>query len=323
MKAAVYYEVGGPDVLRYEEVADPPLHPKGVIVEVAAIGIQGGDTLNRGGGALTTVPHIVGYQASGTVIEVGAAVTLLSVGLRVVVTTGFGSHAELVAVPETAAWVIPDSVSFDQAAGVPIEFGTASDCLFEFGHLQAGQTVLIQAGAGGVGLAAIQLATAAGASLILATASSDDRLERLREHGLDHGINYAQVDVPSTVRKLTEGRGVDLVVDPVGGPTLAGSVRSLAYRGRVSWVGNAGRENEPVDISTLMGINGAINGVFLGAELALNPGRTRPMIAALLDRVATGELTVVTDRVFPLAEAAEAHRYIESRQAFGRVLLHP
>lgn len=323
MKAAVYYETGGPEVLRYEEVADPPLHPKGVIVQVAAIGIQGGDTLNRGGGALVTVPHIVGYQASGTVIEVGAAVTLLAVGQRVVATTPFGSHAELVSIPESSAWVIPDDVSFDQAAGVPIEYGTASDCLFEFGRLHAGQTVLIQAGAGGVGLAAIQLAKAAGASLIMATASSDERLDRLREHGLDHGINYAAVDVASTVRALTNGRGVDLVVDPVGGTTLAGSVKSLAYRGRVSWVGNAGRENEPIDISTLMGINGSVNGVFLGAELALNPGRTRPMIAALLDRVAAGELNVVTDRAFPLAEAAEAHRYIESRQAFGRVLLHP
>lgn len=323
MKAAVYYEVGGPEVFRYEDTPDPVLHPKGVMIEVAAIGIQGGDTLNRTGGALATVPHIVGYQASGTVVQAGSDVTKLSVGQRVVATSAFGSHAELLAVPELAAWVIPDALTFDQAAGVPIEFGTASDCLFEFGHLQPGQSVLIQAGAGGVGIAALQLAKAAGASLILATASNDERLERLREHGLDHGINYAEVDVPKTVRALTDGRGVDLVVDPVGGRTLAGSVRSLAYRGRVSWVGNAGRGDAPVDISPLMGINGSINGVFLGAELARDPGRTRPMIAALLQRIADGELTVVTDRTFPLAEAEEAHRYIESRQAFGRVLLHP
>jgi NADPH2:quinone reductase len=323
MKAAVYYATGAPDVFRYEEVPDPIVRKNGVLVQVAAVGIQGGDLLNRQGGALMSNPHIVGYQASGTVIAIGESVTTVHEGQKVVVTTPFGSHAELVSVPEGSAFAVPDSMSFNDAAGIPIEFGTADDCLFEFGALQAGETVLIQAGAGGVGLAAIQLAKQAGAFMVLATASSDDRLNRLKAFGMDHGINYAQADVAAEVMRLTDGKGVNLVVDPVGGKTLEGSIASLAYRGRVSWVGRAGREERPPEIWPIMQKNGSIHGVFLGAEMALNAQRTRPMVERLITRIASGELTVVTDKVFPLAEAAEAHRYIESRQAFGRVLLVP
>lgn len=323
MKAAAYDHTGGPEVLRYQDVADPELRRGGILIEVAAIGIQGGDVLNRQGGVLVTTPHVVGYQAAGVVREVGEGVTNVTVGQSVVATMSHGSHAALVSVSAGAAWVVPEGLTLEQAAGVPIEFGTASDCLFEFGHLVEGQTVLIQAGAGGVGLSAIQLAKAAGAGLIIATASSDDRLERLRAYGMDHGINYAHADVATSVMKATNNRGVDLVVDPVGGTTLEGSLGALAYRGRVSWVGQAGREEHAPNISPIMGKNASINGVFLGAEMARNSQRTKPMIAALMDRVAAGELEVVIDRVFPLEEAADAHRYIESRQAFGRVLLRP
>ena len=319
----MYYETGGPEVFRYEDVPDPKLRRGGVIVQVGAIGVQGGDLLHRQGGVLATTPHIVGYQAAGEVIAVGEEVTTLSVGQRVVVTMGYGSHAERVSVPEGAAFAVPDSLSVEQAAGIPIEFGTADDCLFEFGHLQAGETVLIQAGAGGVGLAAIQLAKAGGASLVLATASTDERLERLSEFGMDHGINYKTSDVAREVSRLTDGKGVNLVVDPVGGSTLEASIASIAYRGRISWVGQAGREEKPPAIWPIMQKNGTITGVFLGAEIAINAARVRPMIEQLIERVAAGELRVVTDRVFALADAEQAHRYIESRQAFGRTLLVP
>jgi NADPH2:quinone reductase len=322
MKAAVYYETGGPDVFRYEDVAEPELRPGGVLIEVGAIGVQGGDLLHRQGGELATRPHIVGYQAAGVVRAAGERVTSVTVGDTVVATMGAGSHAELVSVPERSIWRVPDGMTVDTAAGIPIEFATADDCLFEFGHLQAGETVLVQAGAGGVGLAAIQLAKAAGATVI-ATASSDDRLARLNEFGMDHGINYATADVVSEVLKLTDRRGVDLVVDPVGGPTLEASIGSLAYRGRVSWVGRAGRDEKPPDIWPIMQRNASVTGVFLGAEMALNPERTHALVERLIGRVAAGELRVVTDRSFPLAEAADAHRYIESRKAFGRVLIIP
>jgi NADPH2:quinone reductase len=322
VRAAVYYETGGPDVFRYEDVPDPMVRPGGLLIDVAAVGIQGGDLLNRQGGELPSRPHIVGYQASGTVKEVGEGVTEVEVGQRVVATMAYGSHAELVSVPARSVWLVPDQLGLEQAAGIPVEFGTAHDCLFEFGHLTAGESVLVQAGASGVGLAAIQLAKAAGAT-VFATASSADRLERLKDFGLDHGINYAEVDVADEVLRLTDGRGVDLVVDSVGGRTLEGSIGALAYRGRISWVGRAGRDERPPVVWPIMQKNASITGVFLGAEMARQPQRTHTLIRSLIERVAQGEFTVVVDRTFPLADAAEAHRYIESRRAFGRVLLIP
>jgi len=320
VKAAVYYETGDPSVLRYEDLPDPVCRPGGVLVDIKAIGIQGGDTLNRRGGEMATTPHVVGYQFSGIVREVGANVNDRKVGDRVVATAPFGSHASMASLRTT--YLVPDGLSLEEAAAVPIEFGTAADCLFEFGHLKAGETVLIQAGGGGVGLAAIQLAKRAGAT-VLATASSDEKLARLQEFGLDHGINYRTGDFVAKALELTGGRGVDLVVDSVGGSTLEGSIAAVAYRGRVSWVGNAGREAKPPQTGGLMQKNASLTGVFLGAEMAVNAARCQAMIEGLLRDVAKGQLKVVIDRTFPLSEAAAAHAYIEGRGAFGRVLLIP
>jgi NADPH2:quinone reductase len=319
VKAAVYYETGPPDVFRYEDVPDPVCGPGEVLVDIEAISIEGGDTLNRGGGEMSRTPHIVGYQSAGTIAAVGEDVTDRAVGQRVVASFLDGSHAEKISVPSLVTWVVPDGLDVVEAACVPIAFGTADDCLFEFGHLAAGETVLVQAGAGGVGLAAIQLAARAGAT-VLATASSDDRLERLREFGLDHGINYLAVDFADAARDLTGGRGVDLVVDSVGS-TLTGSIRALAYRGRCTLVGQAGRDPQPFDASMLMMGNQTLTGVFFGAEITTE--RVQALVARLLDDVAEGRLRVVVDRTYPLAEAAEAHRYLESRRAFGRVVLVP
>jgi len=320
VKAAVYYETGDPSVLRYEDLPDPVCHPGGVLVDIKAIGIQGGDTLNRRGGAMATMPHVVGYQFSGVIREVGANVTDRKVGDRVVATAPFGSHASMASLRST--YLVPDGLSLEEAAAVPIEFGTAADCLFEFGHLKAGETVLIQAGGGGVGLAAIQLAKRAGAT-VLATASTDEKLARLQEFGLDHGINYRTGDFVAKTLELTGGRGVDLVVDSVGGTTLEGSIAAVAYRGRVSWVGNAGREANPPQTGGLMQKNASLTGVFLGAEMTVNAARCVAMIEGLLRDVAKGQLKVVIDRTFPLSEAAAAHAHIEGRGAFGRVLLIP
>ncbi|MBF6571791.1 MAG: zinc-binding alcohol dehydrogenase family protein [Candidatus Binataceae bacterium] len=320
MKAAVYYQNGTPEVLKYEEVPDPVCHPKGVVIRVEAVSIEGGDTLNRWHGALLTKPHIVGYQAAGEIVEVGTEVTDLHVGQKVTTVYNFGSHAALRPVPARNAWPVPGGFDIKLAAAIPVPFGTADDCLFEFGHLKSGETVLIQAGASGVGVAAIQLAKRAGAR-VLATASSDERLERLKPLGLDHGINYRRDNVAKSVMKLTEGKGVNLVVDPVGGETLQGSIMSLAYRGRISMVGAAGREAMTVDVSPLMAGNRSLTGVFLGAEIATD--RAHNMIQRLIDEAARGEFKVVIDKTFPLSEAAAAHAYIESRQAVGRVLLIP
>lgn len=322
MKAAVYYETGGPEVFRYEEVPDPHLRPGGLLIDVAAVGIQGGDTLNRQQGQLATHPHVVGYQCAGTVRAVGEGVGGFAVGQPVVATMGFGSHAAMVSVAARAAYAVPEGLDLVQAACVPIEFGTADDCLFEFGRLQPGETVLIHAGAGGVGLAGIQLAKRAGATVI-ATASSDDRLDRLREYGLDHGVNYRARNWPAVVRDLTEGRGPNLIVDSVGGPVLQQSLEAVAYRGRVVSVGRAGRDDSRQDTWPLVMKNAALVGVLLGAEMAHSPERVRPMIERQLRAAAAGEIRMPVDRTFPLAEAAAAHAYIESRQAFGRVVLIP
>ncbi|HTX62633.1 MAG TPA: zinc-binding alcohol dehydrogenase family protein [Acidimicrobiales bacterium] len=322
MKAAVYYETGAPDVFRYEDVPDPVARPGDIVIEVEAISIEGGDTLNRLQGELVQTPHIVGYQCAGTVAEVGDGVRGFAVGDRAVTVGIDGSHAERRATAEAFAWKIPDGVSTEDAACVPVPFGTADDCLFEFGHLQAGETALIHAGAGGVGIAAIQMAKRAGAR-VLATASSDERLARLKELGLDEGINYVTHDFVAEARRLTDGRGVDVIVDSVGGRTLQGSIYALGYRGRCVTVGDAGRAAaEKLDISTMRANNQTLSGYFLGAELLVAP-RAHAMIAGHLEAIARGELVVVIDRTFPLSEAGAAHAYIESRQAFGRVVLVP
>jgi NADPH:quinone reductase len=308
-------------VLRYAEVPDPPLRAGGVVVAVRAVSIEGGDVLNRAGGAMPATPHIVGYQCAGLVEAVGEGVTGLAVGQPVVAVMAHGSHAERVSVPEAACWPVPDGLAIDEAACVPVPFGTADECLFEFGRLQPGETVLVQAGAGGVGIAAIQLARRAGAT-VLATASSDAKLARLAELGCDHGVNYATGDFVAEVRRLTGGRGADVVVDPVGGQVLAGSLACLAYRGRCVTVGNAGRQpGLPIDVGPLMGGNQSLTGVFLGAEIATP--RVRQLIAGHLDDIAAARLRVVIDSRFPLAEAAAAHAHVESRTAFGRVVLVP
>ncbi len=322
MKAAVYYQSGGPEVFRVEEVPDPVTGPDDVLIRVEAVSVEGGDTLHRLRGELAAAPHIVGYQCAGTVLDVGLNVTGFTAGDRVVTVGPDGSHAELRAARESLCWLIPDGLPTEQAACVPVAFGTAADCLFEFGRLQAGETALIHAGASGVGLAAIQLASRAGAR-VLATASSDARLERLRDYGLDDGINYATSDFADAVRRLTGGRGADVIVDSIGGSNLQKSLQCLAYRGRCLTFGDAGRgTTSGLDISSLRPSNQTLTGYFLGAELFTGT-RAHAVITRLLGEIAAGQLRVVIDRRFPLDQAAAAHAYIESRQAFGRVLLIP
>lgn len=322
MKAAVYDRTGPPSVFRYADVPDPVCAPDGVVIDVRVISVEGGDLLHRQRGAMATTPHIVGYQCAGVIREVGARVGDRRVGDRVVAVMTHGSHAERVAVPAGATWVLPESCDFERGACVPIAVGTADDCLFEFGRLKAGETVLVQAGAGGVGMAAIQLAKQAGAR-VLSTASSAEKLERLRDFGLDDGIDYTKQDFVAETRRLTDGRGADLVVDSVGGRTLQGSIDAAAYRGRIVTVGSAGRDDDRIDVAALRPGNKSLTGVFFGAELMIHTARVHPMVQRHLEAVAKGNLAIVIDRSYPLAEAAAAHSYIESRRAFGRVVLVP
>jgi NADPH2:quinone reductase len=323
MRAAVYYKTGAPDVLQYEDAPDPRCAPDGVVIEIEAISIEGGDVGNRARGEMPKVPHIVGYQCGGTIREIGAEVRDRKIGDRVVAMMMHGSHAELAAVAAGFTFAIPDGLATDIAACVPIPFGTADDCLFEFGHLKQGETVLIQAGASGVGLAAIQLAKRAGATVI-ATAGSAEKIARLRdEFGLDHGIDYRATSFVDAVKEITHSRGCDLVVDSVGGATLQASLACLGYRGRCITVGDSSRGGKQLELSSLSAGNRSLTGVFLGAEAFFQHARVHAMIDAHLRDVASGALRVVIDRRFPLADAAVAHAHIESRNAFGRVVMTP
>src|SRR5436189_1100210 len=291
MKAAVMYENGGPDVLHYEDVPDPECPDGFVVIEVEAISIEGGDLLARAGSPPPSVPHIVGYLAAGTVVEVGAGVEDRAAGDRVVSLNMAGSHASKRAVPAMSTWPIPEGLDAAPAACVPVAFGTAPECLFTAANLEAGQTALIHAGAGGVGVAAIQLAKHAGATVI-STASRDERLERLREFGLDHGINYADESFVERTRELTDGRGVDLILDSVGGQNLVDSIAALAYRGTLVSVGVSSRAGSDIDARELWAQNNTLRGVFLGGALMAEYPRVHGMIADLFGQVASGRLRV-------------------------------
>jgi NADPH:quinone reductase len=322
VKAAVIYENGGPDVLLYEDVPDPKCPDGFVLIDVEAISIEGGDLLARAGSPPPSVPHIAGYLAAGTVVAVGGGVEDRVAGDRVVTLNLSGSHASKRAVPALATWLIPDGLDTARAACVPVAFGTAQECLFTAGHLEAGQTALIHAGAGGVGMAAIQLAKHAGATVI-STASSDQKLERLKQFGLDQGINYARENFVERTRELSDGRGADLILDSVGGQNLVDSIGALAYRGTLVSVGVAGRAGSDIEARALWGQNNTLRGVFLGGALLTEYPRVHAMIDDLFEQVASGDIRVEIARTFPLVEASAAHAYIESRQAFGRVVMTP
>jgi len=240
----------------------------------------------------------------------------------VVALNAAGSHAARRAVPAAMTWPIPAGLVAARAACVPVAFGTAYECLFTAGNLTEGQTVLIHAGAGGVGMAAIQLAKRAGATVI-STASSDEKLERLKGLGLDHGINYATDSFVERTHELTDSNGVDLVIDSIGGQNLVESLAVLAYRGTLVSFGMAARAGSRIAAESLWRGNNTLRGVSLASAILPEYARIHPMIGELLERVASDELRVEIDRSFPLADAAAAHGYVESRKAFGRVILTP
>lgn len=319
MKAAVYDTAGDPSVLNYIDLPRPAIGAGDVLIAVEAISLEGGDLINRRSTAPLHPSWVVGYAASGTVIEIGASVKDRKVGDRVVAFDMQGSHAELWPVPEARTWRIPDELDASDAAVVPISFGTAYHCLFTRGALKRGETVLVQAAAGGVGVAALQLAAQSGATVI-AVASGAHRRDRMLELGADHVIDRANCDVVETVHKLTHGAGVDLVIDPVG-KTLQASLSSLAHEGRLVFVGNAGGGSLTADLWPPMQANQTLLGVFMGT-LFERPA-IRSTVDSMLKAVATGTLRSVIDRTFTLSEAAMAHEYAEKEKPLGRIVIKP
>lgn len=318
MKAAVYDNPGPPAVLKYAEVPDPACGPDDVLISVEAISIEGGDLINR---RLTPQrpSWIVGYAAAGTIVAIGANVRDRAVGEKVAAFDMQGSHAELWAVPAVRTWLVPEGLELPQAASLTISFATAYHCVITKGGLGANETVLIHAAAGGVGLAAVQLARERGATII-AVASGSERQPRLIELGASHVIDRLKQDVASEVLRLTDGKGADLVVDPVGS-TLQASLAALAAEGRLVFVGNAGGGDLAVDLWQPMQNNQTLHGVFMG-PLFGQPA-VKKTVDELLDAAAAKRLEVVIDRVFPLRDAAKAHEYAETAKPLGRVVMIP
>lgn len=319
MKAAVYDVEGSPGVLKYVDVPEPVTGPDDILISVEAISIEGGDLINRRSTPPPLPSWIVGYAAAGTVVAVGSKVRSRTVGDRVAAFHMQGSHAERWAVPAERTWLIPDGVGMAEAAALPISFGTAHHCLFTRGMLRQGETVLIQAAAGGVGLAAVQLASQAGATVI-AVVSGTQRRGRLRELGADHVVDRTKDNIVDSVRQYTHGTGVDLVIDPVG-TTLPVSLSALAPEGRLVFVGNAGGNSLTVDLWPAMQSNQTLMGVFMGPLFARHGVRTS--VDEMLQAVAAGRVTVVIDRIFPLANAAAAHEFAETAKPLGRIVMKP
>ncbi len=322
MKAAVYYENGGPEVLRYEDVPEPACPPDGVLVNVEVISVEGGDTVHRARTPFADRPHIVGYQCAGTVREVGLQVRNRKVGDRVVALGPSGSHAEVMAAKETSTWSVPAGADLTTIGCVPLAFGTAHEALFALGQLTKGQRVLVHAGAGGVGLAAIQLASAAGAE-VLTTASSAEKLARLRDFGATHLFNYGDGTFDTAITQIIGRDGVDLVIDSVGGKILQESINCLRYRGRIISLGVAARDFSPFNPLPLWGKNASLIGMSLSSSRRYEQARTYDAIAECIARVASGELRVVIAHEYALAEAARAHAHSEQRSVFGRIVMRP
>ncbi|MDX5630383.1 MULTISPECIES: zinc-binding alcohol dehydrogenase family protein [unclassified Brenneria] len=317
MKAVVYDQPGSPDVLRYTDVPDPVCPPNGVVIRVETVALERGDLINRASLPPPYPGYVIGYAAAGEVVSVGCDVHDRKVGQKVTSFDVSGSHAELRAVAASKTWLVPKGLDMAVAAALPIAYGTAHHCLFARGDLKRGEAVLIQAAAGGVGSAAVQLAHQAGAT-VLGTVSGVERGKHLAALGLDHAIDRRRVDVVDTVMRLTEARGVDLVVDPVG-TTMQDSLRMLRPEGRLVFVGNAGGPTLQVELWPALQANQSLFGVFMGTQL--EKPEVHQTVSRMLEQAADGRLEVLIDRTFPLADAAQAHAYVEGNPTLGRVVL--
>lgn len=320
MKAAAYDTPGGPEVLLYQTVPDPLPGAGEILIRVEAIPIEGGDVFSRRVGAPKGAAYVVGYQAGGVVVGLGEGAGRFRLGDRVATFNTSGSHAALRAVPETLAWPIPAEVPMEVGACIPTTFSTADDALFALGRLQAGESVLINGAGGGVGVAAVQLAHAAGATVI-GTASSDDTLEKLKALGLTHAINHRTEAVDERVLALTGGVGADLVLDMAGGQGFEAMIRATRRRGRLVSVGAATGQFPSVSMGTLIVRELTVSGFIMTEELPTE--RVRQMIARHMAGIASGALRMPIAAVIPLSEAAAAHRMVENDHPFGRVVMRP
>ncbi|MFT3837840.1 MAG: medium chain dehydrogenase/reductase family protein [Myxococcaceae bacterium] len=336
MKALVITRHGGPDVLQVQEKPDPAVGPDEVAIDVAFAGLNFAEVSARVGlyPDAPPPPFVAGYEASGTIATLGANVKGLAVGDKVFGLTRFGAHASKVVIKAAQVRKVPASMSLEEAAALPVNYLTAYHMMFHVGHLRPKQRVLIHMAAGGVGLAAIQLAKGSGAELFGTASASKHAL--LKEAGLHHPIDYHTVDYAEEVRKITGGRGVDLVLDALGGGDWKKGYELLNAAGHIvcfGWANMVGGETRNLfkvvgeffkqpkfAPMKLMDHNKTVSGVNLGHlwdELELLSGH----LDKLIELIEAGKVKPHIDEVHPMSKAADAHRRIQSRKNVGKVLI--
>ena len=324
MRAVVAAASGGPEVLEIREVPRPEPGPGQVRIRVATSGINRADLFQRQGlypAPAGSPPDIPGLEYSGTVEAVGPEVFGLREGDPVMGLVAGGGYAEFVVVHERELIPVPEGMDLIRAGAVPEAFLTAFDALVAQMGIQAGEQVLVHAAGSGVGTAALQLVRWAGARA-LGTSRTVGKLDRAREMGLQVAIEGGDRDWAEEVLQATGGRGVDVILDLVGAPYLAGNLQALAPRGRIITVGITGGRKEVMDLRALMAKRGSITGTVLRARpLEEKAALAQHFRRVALDGFADGRLTPVLDETFPAEDAAEAHRRMEANLNFGKLLL--
>ena len=343
MRAVVITRHGGPEVLKVAERPDPPVGSGEVRVEVRAAGINFADLMARSGvyPDAPKPPCVIGYEVAGVVESVGEGVDSVEVGDRVLAGTRFGGYAELVSVDAEQTRPLPDVISFEQGAAFPVNYGTAYAGVVIMGGLRQGDRLLIHAAAGGVGIAATQIARNIGAE-VLGTASAAKH-EAIRAQGVEHTIDYRTQDFLDEVMRLTGGEGVDVVMDAVGPSSFRRSYKALRQGGRLimfglSEVQTGERRNIPAVLKGLatmplatmpwwksLSMMSENKGIF-GLNMLHwwdREGDIQRMIEPLMDDLAAGRLEPVVAERFPFDRAGEAHQYIADAQNVGKVLLVP
>jgi len=321
MKAVRLNEFGDVDVLKIEEVPEPNLRPHHVMIKVDSAGVNYADILRRGGNYPGPgLPSSMGLESAGTVTEVGSDVTGITVGQQVMA-MGPGSQAEYVAVNGNLVFPYPNSLDAVEAGGMPIVFLTAYHILKSRGHMQSGDTVLVQAGASGVGTVLIQLAKAWGAKVI-ATASTQDKLDLCKSLGADVVINYTEADFEEVVKDESGGDGVKLVAECVGGEVLEKSVRCLSAYGTLVSYGNASQTSANLPASDITSANRTVVGFSMGRSPVGSLDHKAAM-AEMFPMIAAGQAKLVVDQILPMAEVGKAHQHLANRGAMGKVILTP
>lgn len=319
-KAIVANQPGGPEVLELTDVDQPSAGPGQLLIRVAAVGVNFIDTYERQGVYNVPFPYTPGSEASGTIEQVGEGVEDYQVGQRVATAEGRGTYAEYTVVDADKALPVPDGVSDEAAAALPLQGMTAHYLINSTYKVEPGQTVLTHAGAGGVGLLLTQLLKARGARVIT-TVSSHEKEQLARAAGADEVLRYE--GFADRVRELTDGRGVDVVFDGVGKETFEGSLSTLRKRGMMVLFGGASGQVPPFDLQRL----NALGSLFVTRpklkDHLLNPQERRWRSDEIFNAAAGGKLDVRIGERYPLAEAAQAHRDLQGRKTTGKVLLTP